>query len=654
MMSTSNIVTQVIPDWGQKYSHKLDDQLLLSLAVDMKDHRDGINGAFDLMLRRKPFSDRNENLKQWDELLKLFSSSTQSRLTTINTHSDSKYLTCTASMSVLQQLVQRDDIVRVEWGQALMAQRPLPIASGSIVREIKPLPKSSGKLLMGIIDHGCSFAHLALRKKEVQNPETRILSIWDQGRSSSWKLGHSPEGIRYGVQIERPQLNDLMQQSIISGNSVDEMACYENAGYLDLRHSMTHGTHTLGLLAGSWLSPSIATDKALSGSSSYAADAASQADIVFVQLPREVLQAPSQGGDHRCILDGVRYIANCAGDETLDIVIVIDYGSNLGPHDGSSFFEEALKNLISEFSSKNKRLKLVFPSGNSADDKSHASAVLNHGSPSASFAWIVPPGIEVPSYMQIWIPSAHAGQVKIELTLPNALSAVNSIPNTLELLPDAQNPYLSIVNRYEYNGYKLISVRISPSQMAATNLIAAPAGRYIWNISATTELSESESIPVSCYASWGGENLGIPKRSLKTTWLGLSDNVKISIRGQLNVGSLLGSACLNEVTVVGGYENSTASSTWRIAYYSSIGPTRSASRNGPDFLAMSDDSLMRWGVLGLGSKSGITGRMQGTSVAAPQGARFLANASLSSSGPAKYVFKSNLSREQQGAGRRDQ
>jgi hypothetical protein len=652
-MPTSSIATTVLPSWVEAYNHKLDDQLLLSLSMGMRDHRDGINGSFDLMIERNPSKDEAENLMQWDSLLKLFSSSAQSRLTTINADSGSKYLTCTASISVLQKLAQSDGIVRIEWGQALVAQRSLPAVLGTNIREIRPLPKSSSKLLMGIIDHGCPFAHLALRKRDAQMPETRILSIWDQARTSNWKVGHSPDGIRYGVQIERQLLNELMVQSRVSGNSVDEMACYEKAGYLDLRYPMTHGTHTLGLLAGSWLSPSLVQGRDLSTHESYEADAASQSDIVFVQLPREVLQAPSHGGDHRCILDGIRYVANCAGDATEHIVIVIDYGSNLGPHDGSSFFEGALKSLINEFKLKGKRLDLVFPSGNSADDKSHASAMLNKDELMASVAWVVPPGVEVPSYMQIWIPGEYARKVNIELTLPNAPSSRTISLNSLELLPDVQNAYLSVVNRQEHNGDLMVSVRLSPNQMATANLNAAPAGRYIWNIQASESLSDSDSIPTSFYASWGGENLGIPKRSSKTKWLSQSGNVRVSKRGQLQVGSLLGSACLNEVTVVGGFENSNADSAWRIAYYSSIGPTRGLSRNGPDFLAMSDDSLLRWGVLGLGSKSGITGRMQGTSVAAPQGARFLANAGQSLHAPNNYRAQGNLTTEQQGSGRRD-
>jgi len=59
--------------------------------------------------------------------------------------------------------------------------------------------------------------------------------------------------------------------------------------------------------------------------------------------------------------------------------------------------------------------------------------------------------------------------------------------------------------------------------------------------------------------------------------------------------------------------------------YSAGGPTLSPTRAGPDVLAVSDDSRVRRGVLGAGTRSGSVVAMNGTSVAAPMVSRWVAS-----------------------------
>ena len=92
-------------------------------------------------------------------------------------------------------------------------------------------------------------------------------------------------------------------------------------------------------------------------------------------------------------------------------------------------------------------------------------------------------------------------------------------------------------------------------------------------------------------------------------------------------GTLNGFACSASPLVVAGMVRSTG----ELADYSAQGPISppkggSPNRPGPDAAAVSDDSLVLDGVLGAGSSSGSIVAMNGTSVAAPQVARNIANA----------------------------
>jgi hypothetical protein len=94
----------------------------------------------------------------------------------------------------------------------------------------------------------------------------------------------------------------------------------------------------------------------------------------------------------------------------------------------------------------------------------------------------------------------------------------------------------------------------------------------------------------------------------------------------IGAGTLLGDGCGRSrgLHVVGGYVGGTDPGRFQRADYSATGPTRGA-RIGPDFVALSEENQATRGVLGPGTRSGITFRVWGTSVAAPQAARAIVN-----------------------------
>jgi hypothetical protein len=95
----------------------------------------------------------------------------------------------------------------------------------------------------------------------------------------------------------------------------------------------------------------------------------------------------------------------------------------------------------------------------------------------------------------------------------------------------------------------------------------------------------------------------------------------VSRNGTLNA---IATAQGSSVHVAGGY----VVATGRKSVYSSAGPARSGTltrRPGPDFLLPCDESYALGGIRAGGTRSGAVFRLRGTSAAAPQLARHVAN-----------------------------
>jgi hypothetical protein len=642
-----------LPNWASQNIHKLDDQIVLSLASNWVDHVTYTSRTLRVMIERR--QDASNSTENWTSFKRLFDTPS-SYLCELSASKNSRYFTAVIALDQLESLVSRSDLVRVELAEPLLAQRPTPFGpvSKPAPASATDFPQSSGEVLMGIIDHGCAFAHQAYRSDQ----GTRVLAIWDQHEQSLWKKGAGkiPKSAKYGVEIRRETLDAAMLKHKQAGH-IDETACYAELGYDAMHSSLTHGTHTMGLLAGAWLSPSLKKQSSNPSEyqQKYMADKPSRADIVFVQLPREVLQAPSHGGDHRCIIDGLRYIVACAGSQTQHIVAVVDYGSNLGPHNGQSWIERAIEDLYQECKGRGQILEVVFPAGNSGDNATCALACLKKSKKEAQLALRLPADVEVPSYCQIWIDGANTDSVEMTLTTPTgselALKSWAGLSyhdeNTVHVLCQETTNIFGADTRKGL----LCSVRLSPTRVSDDRTAMATPGRYVFSIKLVG--NTKSDVSVKAYVSWGGENSGIPKRGRQATWLALSKNVKVSRRNESDVPSLLGTASGAHVAVVGGY-CAREGLPWKRAPYSSVGPTR-GSRGAPDALALTDDDSLNQGMLGLGNRSGQFGRMWGTSVAAPQYARMAARhtspKSRSIQGkPTRFTLISNGVKPEEGLG----
>ena len=169
------------------------------------------------------------------------------------------------------------------------------------------LPQSySGKdVVVGIIDGGFDYTHPMFY--DTTGANYRIKKVWEQNA-----YGTPPSGYSYG--------HEIIGASNILAALYDE----DNA---------SHGTHVTGIAAGGG-----------AGTNGKYKGIASGADIVLVSDKLTLSQMITTGQSN--IIDGINYIFSFANSVGKPAVINMSLGTHLGPHDGTSLFDQACDNLV--------------------------------------------------------------------------------------------------------------------------------------------------------------------------------------------------------------------------------------------------------------------------------------------------------------------
>jgi hypothetical protein len=314
--------------------------------------------------------------------------------------------------------------------------------------------KSKAKKLIGIIDYGCAFANEKFCKLVDGKKSTRVLAIWDQHQRgpgpSDAKNGYTTlswemtTDYGYGVQALREWpngsskigLNEFMHQ-FDSGTFFDDALCYQYANYpaLELREA-THGTYIMDFAAGIPSPLKGLTDELACDWASDSDTDIKDADIVFVQLPRNFQGEQVSGILRTYVLDAIMYILRAAGPDP-DVVINLSYGGFAGPHDGSSLIEQAIDEQVDLRVAQHggKKTEIVVCSGNSASSNMHTFRKVepqNQQGEQASVELSVIPDNPSLQFVEMWVDGANS-------TTGAQLSASLSIK-----LPDGSDPLSGI------------------------------------------------------------------------------------------------------------------------------------------------------------------------------------------------------------------
>ncbi len=503
-------------------------------------------------------------------------------------------------------------------------------------------PAGTKPVAVGVIDHAIAFANERFRTRTGVLPgaldRSRVKHLWLQQLERVETDPHRT--FVFGRHLKGSDIESAFERSAARTGHINERLAYSVSGAVDfnddarteIARAAGHGTHVMDLACG------------------YAADdpAGDLRPILAVQLPDSVTEDTSGMSMASYVLQALRQIMLWA--DTLDhgspvpLVVNFSYGLFAGPKDGSHALEREIDRLIEH---RNKMTPahptaVVLPAGNINRGRVTAKITLAAGE-RQSIDWMLQPDNGRSSVVEIWTTGGD-GSVPIGVRLlppggpVSPATALTSGGATL--LSDNGRPVAAIYADANLgatgatNPRSRVLIAANPTKVFDRRP-TAPSG--CWRI--TLENLSSTTVEIELFVQRGAttvvddqppgrqsyfehskafywdvdtgnyERLGRPGVSCPMTYL---DAISSLATGRRTI-------------TVGAAMMSTDRPTEAVpALYTSSGPT--PVRPGPDLSAVADESRIHLGVLAAGTCSGSVTLMNGTSAAAPQITRLLADA----------------------------
>lgn len=576
------------------------------------------------------------------------------------TSPNSRHLTMRAyRAAVAEESYQawNDNVSRVELSLPL---KPTAIEKGAF-RNRSASAAAPTSLLIGVIDDGCPFAAAQFVKWTAGVATgTRVLGIWDQNEDPARApipvgadfFGEKPFDFNYGLEFFRESgagvigLDDWIQLHK-RANAIDEDGCYADAGFKTLKHRRSHGAHVTDVLAGR-IPPSARIarrDPPSWNPGDPLTDPACEADIVFVQFPESCLRDATGVWLKGYVADGIEYIMSFVDARITNVVINVSYGPTTGPHDGTSELEDKLRELVTYYdgSSGNPKLDIFLSAGNAYLGEGHVRFVRQTmADPDhVEWTWRLPPDNTVLCFAEVWMKKNHADNVIVTLTSPGGRSSSSTTgpappgppppPPAVPALP----PYTGAYAPVDWGDNRVWLIAVEPT-IAGAGMVPEHGN---WKIKVEGIEVRHE---VHAYVARTDPNMNMrtgAKRSyfVDAGWeagraaeagcmyAGGEFDKSGSLVSRLGTLNGIATDSVAGVHVAGGY---ILSAPKRKSPYSSAGPARPGPyplRVGPDYALFCDESDALQGVRAGGNRSGAVFRLVGTSAAAPQLARLVAD-----------------------------
>lgn len=488
-------------------------------------------------------------------------------------------------------------------------------------------PKSSPKVVVGIIDDGIAFAHRRFRDR---HRRSRVLAFWNQLVAAGSPSAQGTGAVPYGREILQGNIDDLLTRHSADA-FLDEDALYVEAGQKDVGRRGRHGTHVMDLACGH--DPS---------DSDYAPP------IVAVQLPRDVTLNTAGHLLSQPVLDGLRYIVdraslgsttNGGGQASPPVVVNLSYGIHGGPHDGSSLLEEGMDELIRL--SKG-RLAIVIAGGNSQLSRCHATIDLDPNGASKTLRWRVPADHPSPTFLEIWLPHPNSSNPnpEIELTLETPEGSSQLVgPGQLAVYGNPLKP-VATMSYHRAQGSlfakrDMILIALAPTRRMGGADPAAPAGHWTLKFVNNSAVACTVNAWIErTDAPYGFARTGPQSRFEDPAYEAFDSLGRIieedpprppsAVR---RAGTLNGIATGTETIVAGAAAGVSGgiSRHPKAARYAASGPgVGSNPRTGPDVASESDAGPAHRGVIAAGTRSAAAVTLDGSSIAAPRVTRSIA------------------------------
>jgi hypothetical protein len=490
-------------------------------------------------------------------------------------------------------------------------------------------------VFMAVIDDGIAFAHERFR---LGDADSRVHAFWNMNRAFPFPPGRP---IAFPLPGELTKLDiDAHLGRWTTGGAVDEDAVYRATRLIDhweARHKTAawraaHGTHVLDLAAG--FDPG---------------EARRDRPIIAVELPAPVVARTT--GE---LLDWYAWLAmlyvldrasQLAGPQDVPIVINTSFGYIAGPHDGTGRLERHMDGLIGR---RKPRTRVVLPAGNAHLSRCHAVIDLARQA-AVEFDWIVQPDDRTHSVIQVWLPRPRRNRMRLTVQLPDGTR--HTIPRRLpgggwSWSTDMRNATgrFGHMELGRHRGRRVLQISIAPTERAQPSADpVAPAGR--WHLRFVR--FRGQRLVAHAWVQRDDSLYGYPQRGRQAYFDHVDyvrfaerdtfdlrgvevtdddDPAQAATRSPVTRQSLFNAIATGaQVITAGGYQERDG----RLVRYSASGPNTPREprpvRYKPDALLPSDGSKAHRGMLAAASRSGARVAMTGSSVAAPQLARWVAN-----------------------------
>jgi len=526
--------------------------------------------------------------------------------------------------------------------------------SGTAVENSTEQRSEIRKVITAVIDDGIAIANSRFNNSS----GTRIEYFWPQ------KLSDGPVDIENVDDWTKVETDNLRAECTING-IFDEDLFYHKAKLLpeagalqenQLTRRTSHGTHVLDMAAGFALEQNV-----------------TNRPIIAVQLPHQQVRDTSgrEGDRDHYVLQALEYILNRADalsqheSHPLPLVINFSFGTYSGPHDGSTLLEQRIDEIIKD----RDNTIVVLPAGNSRQTRTHARLSKNHFSNSTGTVelnWRVQPDDLTDSYLHIWLPAdgtnkpPTANRVKVSVVAPNGNDSpeLNEYADPESVDEDEQanlNPYIDYfvndgskqvcrlsngfkADKTNRSYYSIVTKPTANNENYSNGEIPTPAPSGLWRV-VIRDVDLPENAIVECWIERDNTALGYRPRGRQSYFDDpqygrfdakskpvLHDNKESTTRRNGTLSSL--ATGKNPIVVGAMYHKEQT-----VTDYSSCGPasipfsSSKPSREGPDLVTISDASRVHVGIPGAGTRSGSVVYLNGTSVAAPLVARYIADLS---------------------------
>jgi len=233
----------------------------------------------------------------------------------------------------------------------------IPETRADLVNDVgdPPAGYTGEGVIVGMIDSGVDHTHADFQKAD---GTTRILSIWDQGCWNDQNPPAPPAGYAYGCEYTAGRIN----------------AGQANA-HVDV---VAHGTHVLGIAAGDGSSLVSGKYRGVAWESDLLVVRNDAACDLFCYgggvPPWEIGGLYGQPSGTKGSIDGLNWMLSKASALGKKLVVNQSQGTFKGPHDGSTLFEAAYDNLVSQ-----QGLIICIAAGNDQDANWHGRASVAAG-----------------------------------------------------------------------------------------------------------------------------------------------------------------------------------------------------------------------------------------------------------------------------------